>query len=165
MKEPITGDKELDRLLYQMGEKSVRKIARIPLGKGLTVVARAIRREVPAATTAGHKNKRIKQAIGKRNKKNRRKGYHEAKAGIHVGKKKGAPHAHLLALGTKERFSGKRGVVVRDAKVHRKGRVKPNDFVKRGLQNADSEAMKRIEESFHEEFEKEVRRLRLRGGA
>lgn len=154
MKDPITGDKELDRLLYQMGEKSVRKIARIPLGKGLTVVARAIRREVPTAITPGRSNKRIKQAIGKRNKKNRRKGYHEAKAGVHVGKKKGAKHAHLLALGTAKRYDNGRYT----------GAIKPNDFVQRGLRQSESAAMKRMDESFRQEFEKEVRRLRLKGG-
>ncbi|HCS53285.1 HK97 gp10 family phage protein [Rubinisphaera sp.] len=166
-KEPISGDKELDRVLRLLGEKAIRKMARVSLGKGLTVLARSIRAVVPSATTSGHSNRSIKKAIGRRNKKNRRHGFHEAKAGIHVGKKSGAPHAHLIGLGTDHRYAGfssrqkgYRGEARRTGSaIAYRGRIEANDFIKRGLESANSEVLSKIAQEFERQLELETAKL------
>ncbi len=168
----ITGDKELDRLLLQLGRDVVGKVTHRSLGKGLTVLARAIRNAVPAAMTPGHSNRSIKQSIGRRTKRYKRADLYFAKAGVAVGaaRKKGAPHAHLLAMGTDHRYagfssreSGHRGDFRRTRSVIAyRGRVAAADFVRRGLAVAGDAAMQRIREAFLADVTKEY--TKLRGG-
>jgi HK97 gp10 family phage protein len=99
----LTGDKEIENTLTKLADKAADRVARNALGAGLTVVAKAMKQAAPVGKTGA-----VKASIGKRNEKKKRTGVMEAKAGINVGKKtkqKGrfAPHAHLVALGTKPR--------------------------------------------------------------
>ncbi|MCA8984515.1 MAG: hypothetical protein KDA76_12180 [Planctomycetaceae bacterium] len=168
----ITGDRELDRLLLQLGRDVVGKVTHRSLGKGLTVLARAIRNAVPAAKTAGHGNASIKQSIGRRTKRYKRADLYFAKAGVAVGaaRKKGAPHAHLIAMGTGHRYAGfssrtkgHRGEFVRTrGTIAYRGYVKAADFVRRGLAIAGDAAMRKIREAFLADIDKEY--IRLRGG-
>lgn len=168
----ITGDKELDRLLQQLGSDVVGKLVHKSLSKGITVLVRSIRAHVPAAITPGHSNKSIKLAIGRKNKRYRKADLFFAKAGVMVGgaKRNGAPHAHLLALGTDHRYSGfsrrqrgSRGQFVRTkGAIAYRGRINKRDFVKQGLSTADSQIRAKIRETFLTEFPKEIAKLRGR---
>lgn len=170
MQATITGDRELDRLLYRLGDDIVAKMAHKSIGKGLTVVARAIRNAVPAAKTSGHSNRSIKRAIGRKNKRYKRGHLQFAKAGVAVGgaKKKGAPHAHLLALGTDHRYAGfssrqkgSRGEYVRtQGAIAYRGQLEQLTFVRDGLAAADDAAMAKIRTEFYAELYKEVSILR-----
>lgn len=99
----LTGDKEIEATLTKLADKAADRVARNALGAGLTVVAKAMKQAAPVGKTGS-----VKASIGKRNEKKKRSGVMEAKAGVNVGKKtkikgKFAPHAHLVALGTKPR--------------------------------------------------------------
>lgn len=98
----LTGDKALEATLAMLGGKAGDRVARNALGAGLSKVAKAMKQAAPVGKTGA-----VKASIGKRNEK-KKTGVMEAKAGINVGKKtkikgKFAPHAHLVALGTKRR--------------------------------------------------------------
>jgi len=121
----VTGDKEVAKVLRELGAthgKSVeRRLARLALGAGLTPLAQRIRKGAPPRT-------RIRKAIGKRNKRNRRKGIHEAKAGINVGSKAGkAPHGAWFAAGTADRTT---------KKGQNRGRMLGDNFVVRATKEA-----------------------------
>ncbi len=129
----LTGQADLDRILKKM-ENGASKISKAGLSKALTVSANAMRAEAPT--------KPFKASIGKRNKRNRRKGIHEAMAGIHVAAKGRLANkiknkswlAHIFVLGTKQRHT-KFG--------HRRGRIKPIEgvsFVKRAAMSSANNA-------------------------
>src|SRR5512144_387477 len=96
----VTGIRELDRKLSGLPDKVQKKIARSALSQALTIEVKAMRAAAPVGATGA-----LKESIGKRLGRNRRKGISEAKAGINVGKRtkrntrRQAPHGHLVALG------------------------------------------------------------------
>lgn len=156
----ITGVKELDdRLARISDDRQAKKLGRRAVLKPLRMIAASIKTEVPPATTPGHTNQRIRASIGQRFGKNRRKGIVEAKAGVSVGKRRPriqkkdieveriAPHSHLLALGTVDRYTGARTYRVKFGKRTRttgkprrfRGRLRPNDFVARGTERVAGE--------------------------
>lgn len=98
----VTGIDEVDALLRDFTTPGIaNRIAKAGLGKGLTVLAKAMR--------AGAPNKSLRNAIGRRNAKPKGKAMHVAKVGLNVGKKAGKgrmPHAHLLVFGTADRMRG-----------------------------------------------------------
>lgn len=154
MTDAITGDRKLDRALQQLAQKEARKVSRRAVNKGLTVVARAVRQAVPPAKTPGHSSRQIKKSVGSRNRRNRRKGLQEAKAGVGVGKKRGvaAPHAHIVALGTANRTT---------ARGASRGRMPANDFVQRGFNQSAGKSRTVMLKSLQEGIEaagKAVRR-------
>ena len=142
----LTGDKRLNRKLAHLAKKGQKKVARSALSKGLSVIAKGIRKEAPVGKT-----KAVRKAIGKRLRKNKRTGIHEAKVGVNVAKKKGkqAPHGHLVAAGTAERQhkSGKST-----------GSVDPNPFVERGFRATQGKAMSTIKKTMRDGIEKEARK-------
>jgi hypothetical protein len=107
----LTGDKELEATLRTLADKAADRVAKSALGGGLVVTAKAIRKAAPVGETGN-----LKAGIGRRLEKGKRGGAFVAKAGVNVGKrtkaektagrlaKQRAPHAHLVALGTKQRF-------------------------------------------------------------
>lgn len=114
----ITGDKELDAKLAALPEKTQKKYARSALSQGMTIVAKAAKRAAPVGPTGN-----LRRAIGKRFKRIKQEGITQAKVGINVGKRAklgttesgktkfagdSAPHGHLVALGTKPRYTGAR---------------------------------------------------------
>ena len=113
----VTGVKTVDRRLKRLALKDAKRIGRQAINKGMTPIVKQLRKETPKGPTGN-----LRKAVGKRNKKNRETGVQEAKVGYNVGLKhrktkpgakrkarRRAPHAHLVALGTKKRFwkSGK----------------------------------------------------------
>lgn len=159
----ITGDKKLDRALAELGKRDASVARRAGVRGAMTIIARGIRSEVPVGKT-----KALKKSIGSRMAKAKRgpnKGTTEAKVGVNVGKKSGkrAPHSHLVALGTKERWTGTRtwknkgGTVTKSTGNPRayRGEMPSNDFVGRGfrktsgqaLQKCLSELVKKIEQA------------------
>lgn len=155
----ITGDKQLDRKLQQLGKRG-RTIARQATKQGGTVLAKEIRRRAPVGKT-----KSLKKSIGA--KSGRSKGNGEgvitAKAGVNVGKKKKsrttksgrvikanyAPHGHLATLGTKAR---------RTKSGANRGSVKANDFVMRGQKAGARAAIEKTMKAFRDKLEKEAKR-------
>lgn len=102
----IVGSQRLRNKLSKLADKDIRRIDRNALNKGMTVIQKGIKSEIPSG------QKDLKKTIGKRFKKNRRKGLKEAKVGAGVGKKKkqkeGAKdqwYLFLLLTGTAERFN------------------------------------------------------------
>lgn len=110
----ITGDKELEASLRHLADKSADKVSKAALGGSLGVLARTIKKAAPVGPTGN-----LKGSISSRFEKGQRKNRFTvtAKAGVNVGKRKKqeatgeymskravAPHAHLVALGTKARF-------------------------------------------------------------
>tara|TARA_R110000824_G_scaffold28583_1_gene95884 strand:- start:91 stop:645 length:555 start_codon:yes stop_codon:yes gene_type:complete len=105
----ITGDAELERTLSKLSDKGADRVARSALGAGVAVMRSAIKKAAPVGATGT-----LKKNIGSRLQKAKRGRPVVAKAGVNVGKKKKtaaslegrgkrAPHAHLVALGTKPR--------------------------------------------------------------
>lgn len=130
----VSGVRELKRRLDRLEKKDAKRIGRKAINRGLTIVARGVRAKAPG--------RRIKKVVGKRNKRNRRKGIQEAKAGVGVAKKRDfskstAPHAHLVAAGTANRKTTGRG---RYRSGANRGRVKRNNFVARGARSRQSQA-------------------------
>jgi len=159
----VTGIPELDRRLAQIGEKGANRACRSALGKAKTQLKSALKAAAPkskgghfAITKSGKKKKLnpVRDSIDARFIKSRRTGEITVKAGIDVGKKLGqsvAYHAHLVALGTGERFrktmggdrmAGKArvkgGFLARKSKSLRTGRMPANPFIARGFASARS---------------------------
>lgn len=160
----IQGADELDRRLKRLGRKDRSTAMRRARAKSLTVIRKGIVAEVPVATTPGHSAKSIKRSIGTRNKKSKRSGEQESKAGVKVGKKRKsvAPHAHLIALGTKPRvrksIGGKFAYLERGLfggpKSRSTGAVRPDDFVGRGFRKTRSKAASTYTETLKQNIEK-----------
>lgn len=127
----ITGDKRIIRSLNRLSNRGIRAADRKAVGQGLTVIAKAIKAEVPSHM------KSVRKAIGKRFKKSKKTGLREAKVGMGVGKKKSkiAPHAHLIILGTQDRYT-KAGRYT--------GRIEPLPAVKRGYAASRTTAKQKI---------------------
>ena len=101
----ITGDVELEKTLAKLADKAADRVARSAIGAGLTVMKGAIKKAAPVGKTG-----MLKKSIGSRFQRASHGKPVVAKAGVNVGKKKKkeintkrAPHAHLVALGTKAR--------------------------------------------------------------
>lgn len=108
----LTGQKDLDRRLKELGQAPANRAARAGLNKGARLAAKLIKRQIPA------KYKGIRAAIGS-SVKATKGGVTKAKAGAAVGKAsklKGAPkrsskggvgiranNVHWFLLGTQER--------------------------------------------------------------
>lgn len=149
----FTGDRALDRRLASLEKREAKKFARKAINAALTIANKSIKSEAPS--------KRVRKSIGKRFKKNKRTNVTEAKAGINVGKKRGAntraPHAHLVALGTRRRKRRRLGgwAKGRSGKL-RTGRMRAVDgrFVKRGMRSASGRMQQAIRNKVASELKK-----------
>lgn len=148
-----TGIAELDLALAKLDERTQRRIARPAVSRGLTFLKRKIRKAAPVGPTGN-----LKDSIGTRFKKDRRKGMTAGKVGIDVGKKAkednevNAPHGHLVALGTQQRTT---------ARGANRGKMPKNDFVSDtidGNWGATQSLMVRVIE---EKLDKELTKLGL----
>ena len=149
----FTGERALDRRLEKLGEREAKKIARKAINKALTLLAKSIKEEAPS--------KRTRKAIGRRFKKNKRTGVTEAKAGVNVGKKRGAstraPHAHLIVTGTGNRSRRRLGGWAAGGSGRKgTGRMRPVDtgFVDRGIRRAGGKVERAIRQKVMEELNK-----------
>jgi HK97 gp10 family phage protein len=107
----ITGDVELEKKLKGLADKSADRVARAALGGAMTAVTKVMRKMAPVGATGN-----LKRSIGSRFEKGNKKNKPQAKVGINVGRRTkkqrsqaeagrivGAPHGHIVALGTKRR--------------------------------------------------------------
>ena len=98
----ITGGTAIADFLNKLGATSGKKVVTAALRAGLSLFAREMRKAAPVGPTG-----QLKRSIGSRVVKSG-SAITSAKVGINVGKRtkqkgKYAPHAHLVALGTKMR--------------------------------------------------------------
>lgn len=169
----ITGEKEIDRKLERLEKKSARKVARRAVNKSTRTVTNAIKQEAPKgrrhrdalgrfATERKSTVNTLSKAIGQRAlKKSEAAGQVAAKTGVGVGKRKKkegkrAPHAHLVALGTRRRKRRKVGGVFKGASRKSTGRMPANDFVKRGYSKSKAIAFSELRKLVAEGIEKEA---------
>lgn len=128
----ITGVKEVDAMLKGLSGKAAERISSAALSGGTTVLRREMRKAAPVGKTG-----KLKKSIGSRNEKDKRTGVRSAKAGINVGRQRKttirAPHGHLVALGTNDRYTDQgfsRGAMpkndfIRDATAKAQGQLHP----------------------------------------
>jgi hypothetical protein len=115
----LTGDKEIDKILAGIGEVGrANRVARSGLSKAIRVIVKGMKSEVPSSA------KSVKKAIKGYVRKNKRKGFTEAKVGA-VGKQTGntkdrgskegvgigSPNVHWFILGTDKRRPKKKKVM------------------------------------------------------
>lgn len=113
----LTGVKDLDKALKELAGSKVKKIARSAISKGMRVLAKAIKQQIPP------KYKSAKKAIGSRFSKAKggeSKGQVQAKVGAAVGmpkfrKKKGAWEKNKQHVASKHSGSG---VGISAANIH-----------------------------------------------
>lgn len=135
----LTGDRKLARTLEGLARKSQRSIASKALNRGMRVIATAQKAAAPTP--------KLRKTIRTKNKQ--QNGIQQAKVGTNVGKMV-MPQAHLLILGTDDRYTGGRtrktkrfGARFKASGFRRafRGRVKPDDFVKQATEQSLSEAV------------------------
>lgn len=173
----IQGLAQLEARIKSLPLKVEKRIVRKALNKAAGVIVRGIRKEVPkGATKAAAKEigKRImskggivaaKIGVGVSSPKRKKKGDKGAKQNRNreqVGATE--PHAHLLALGTADRYTGARTWKNKGGKVTKKtgnkrafrGRVKPDKFVSRGTTNSLSKFAAVLGDAIKAGIEKEA---------
>lgn len=186
----LTGFEEVDFALQLIEKPGVaNRVARSALGKGLTVVARAMRSAAPS--------KSFRRAIGRRNSKPKGKHLHVAKVGlnVNVGRSRWMPHGHLVILGTKPRFRGNKLGITEQAQPgnsrkgivpgprgkrgiggkfywmetlspgeqwrRRTGRIKPRtSFIRKAIAGSESATRTAVEEGFRVAMTRELEKVR-----
>jgi HK97 gp10 family phage protein len=139
----VLGDQELIQALAAVSEAADRRIIRSALSKSLTPVVRALRAAAPVG-----EGKELKKSAGKRVKKKKRTGITEAKAGYNVGGgKTKAPHAHLVTLGTEDRYT-KKGAF--------RGHVKPDELAAEAWKQSASQQQQIMRDEVRKGILKEV---------
>ena len=175
LKATITGDKALAAKLQRLSTQGASRAMRKALRPGMNYLVKEVQNQIPNATTDGHDNNNIRKVVGTRLTSKRGEGLVGAKVGFNVGKTKGwaqakkalapgtnrrkafakhrsaqgTPHAHLLALGTKNRRT-KRGV--------NRGQVKPGGFVPKAAAAASSTVGTMIVNKLLEQIEIEAKK-------
>lgn len=167
-----TNEAYLNRRFAELGEKSVNRISRNAVRRGLTVLRQAMRNAVPSsAKTTGHQTLSIKQAMGQSLKKSYGTDTVEGKAGAAVGikasraekasaKRAGsarrgvgisANNVHWYILGTRLRHTGGRnrrgGVKLTNSRIRSTGVMPAQPAVRRGAAAAMGRAEQTIIES------------------
>lgn len=184
----IQGLAQLEQRIKSLPLKVEKRIVRKALNKAAGAMVRGIRKQVPKGDTksaAKEIGKRIttkggqviaKVGVGVSSPKKKKKGEKpKSKSffGSLFGRKhrqisdvsKYEPHAHLLALGTKARYTGEISKKRRDGSVYVKktksgrayrGFLRPDGFVKRGAMGARQEFARLLQESIKAGIEKEA---------
>ena len=163
----LTGFGPMMSRLQQLESPRIRdRIIKAGLGAGLNRLRTAIRKEAPKGVHGG-----IRKAIGRQIKKGKQGGVWFAKAGVNVGLKKGgpvrAPHGHLVALGTEERFRKHIGgkfkyldaAAQNNPEMLSTGIMPANDFVGRGYNRAIGKALETLERRVEKKLKAELKRL------
>jgi HK97 gp10 family phage protein len=132
----VRGAEELLRRFDALATRGQSRIARAMITAQMKVYRERIKAALPAAAqTPGHGMQRLRRSIGSRQGRAKGKGTYEGKVGVRVGKGKQhalAPHAHLFALGTRQRVT---------AAGASRGAMPANDFVRRGFYAGRAEAI------------------------
>jgi HK97 gp10 family phage protein len=131
----VTGITELDMKLANLPEKTQKKFARSALSQGMTIIRKAAIKAAPRGPTGN-----LRKSIKSRFKRIKQLGITQAKVGLNVGKRRDtdktvAPHAHLVALGTVERFN-KSGAS--------RGVMPANSFFRRATDSVHSQVEKKM---------------------
>lgn len=168
----VTGVKELDDRFQELGRKGMARVARSSIGKGLTVIKKAIQKAIPPAAKyadRGHQTKTIRGAIGTSMKVSKITGQQEAKVGAAVGKKQSAIRAfvrpgkkrggvgisanniHWYIMGTDRRYTRKKAY---------RGRMPQEPAVRRGAAASMQQANDVIIESIRTGIARENDRLK-----
>lgn len=153
----ITGDRQLIRKLERLESRVGRRVAGQGIRKGLTVIRRGIRSEIPTRLQS------VRRTIGSRFKKARGQSTKQAKVGLSVGKQRAkkapkrstrggvgisANNVHWWALGTTQRRTRRRQT----------GRMPANDAVSRGYRKSESAAMAAIRNAIWAGIQREAQR-------
>lgn len=179
----ITGDKEIDRALENLEKKGARKVMRNGVSKGLRVIVKGIKSEVPS------QYKDAKKAIGgsfKKAKGGDANGQIQAKAGAAVGMKLktlktreakqkdkrakagkskgsvglGALNIHWAILGTKKRTRTKIGGFLKDSRGDKTtGKMPPilGQVVIDGFNKSEGAALAVITSTLRDGIEQEAK--------
>ncbi len=179
----VTGDKQLEKRMAALSGKELRAASRKAIGKGLRIVAKAMKAEVPSPY------KDAKKAIGSRfNKKggpNRDQVQAKAGAGVGISKKAmrkraekqkakrkeqgkksgvglGAPNIHWAILGTGLRKRTKAGGFLKGKALSNlsTGAMEPlfPDAIKTGFEKSSGEAASAIVQSLRQSIAIEARK-------
>lgn len=161
----VTGIEEFQRLLNEVATVGATKAASKGIRAGLKVIEDAQVAAAPVGTPGRKTSKGepitpggVKRSIGSRFAKGRAEGFQTAKAGLNVKarlSKKGlrAYHAHLVALGTKQRQT-KTGA--------NRGRMPANPFIRTATQSVESQALETTKRVTLEALDAEVRKAGLK---
>lgn len=161
----IVGSQRLRNKMENIANKDIRRIDRNALNKGMTVIQKGIKSEITSSVGRGKDGrflaggkKDLKKSIGKRFKKNRKKGLMEAKVGAGVGKKKPKGkkdqwYLFLQLVGTTDRFTKKyKGKALQRRRYT--GRIVKIPAVKAGFAKTESQAKEVMRASLEEGIEK-----------
>jgi hypothetical protein len=140
----VTGSEELDRQLLELQTRTIRQAVRNGSNAGLQVISTAIVTRAPRGPSGD-----LGRSIGYRLIKGQPAGEMLGKVGGNVGQRtsrgrsggksrRAAPHAHLVTLGTVDRFT-KRGAY--------RGRMPVNAFVSAGFAASSATAANRLIET------------------
>ena len=166
----VTGIPELERTLKTLADKAADRVARSAIGGGLTVAAKRIRQAAPKGKTGA-----LKKSIRSRFERQKGSRPTTAKVGINVGKQKKtaaamakqirAPHARLVALGTKRRkrdeLGGKFGYIKNPTPAQLSTSTMPsNPFLRKAFEAARPETMKRMRERAERALKREAEKAR-----
>ena len=164
----ISGAPELAKTLKELGEahgKSIEnRLARGALAAGLKPVKKSLKREAPKVSRYRQTGKRkkkaarmktVEQSIGSRNKRDKKRNVHEAKAGVNVGKGKDKAfhQGHLFTMGSAARQT--------DGGANR-GEMPANDFVKRATRIAGAASLNAMTYHIRSRLPGEVMKLRIK---
>ena len=166
----VTGIPELEATLSKLADKSADRVARSAIGGGLTIAAKRIRQAAPKGKTGA-----LKKSIRSRFIKQSGSRPTTAKVGVNVGKQKKtaeglvkrikAPHAHLVALGTKRRKRKKLGgkfafIKQPSSQQLSTGTMPENPFLRKAFEAARPETMQRMRDRAAKALEREAAKAR-----
>ena len=165
----LEGLDDMDRRLELLGSKSAKAVVRSGMNAGLTVMSKAIKKQIASEPGISPELKSsLKSTVNKRFKKRKRDDALEAKAGMSVGKRKpikrsgkhsksgvgiGTPNVHWFALGTKLRRVKKTGAEV--------GRITQVAVVRKAMASRGSGgALRALRSAAEKKLDSEVNKLR-----
>jgi len=159
----LTGDKELDAALEQLGTKVGNRIARASIRAGVAVLKREIKKRAKG-TVKDHIGSKVK--VLKSSKKL------VAKAGVNVGKAgkidtPGPPHAHLFAIGskkrTRKRIGGRFAYLKRPTSAQLRTEAMPgNQFVDEAASASQGQVKTAMHAAARKSLEREAKKLAKR---
>lgn len=164
----VHGHQIIDAKIEKLIAKGSKTAARAGISKGMTIIARGIRKAIPP------KAKSVKKTVGQRFKKTKEKHKFDAKVGLGVGKRTKSPerrpnargvgiskeNVHWWELGTKERFYKRYGVDVPTGRM-----PKGPPVVREGFHATKTQARKVIIATIKAKIKAEAKKKKARARA
>ena len=162
----LVGAPEVQKILNELGEahgkSSENRLARRALAAGGKPLKKGIKKEAPKVSRYRRTGKRkkkparmktVEQSVGFRNKRDKVRNVHEAKAGLNVamGKDKAFAQGHIFTMGSGRRRTKNGG---------NRGKMPANDFVKRGTKLAGPAVLQAMTWSVVKSLPGEIERVR-----